>query len=285
MDDLAAYGFKFGQHLVNTAGMVLTGPQRLAVAKAAREALTCKGCASLGGVCIHPGMAMEAIRDVKHDSTVDLDPILLNLVYTVVNHQSMLDDEWYHKTIQALEGTKLVGDEVQGDTRRNLVRSLFCETVLLAAASHAINMTFVILGRDPPPLPSAGDMKEAPNPTMVDVTTFLKPGRAVIENLSICGAPYVLYKDMEFGDFVSKHEHKLLSEFMREEPPYVACGFAPKDMVFTCCDLVDCYLYDQSKVILMPWQALDSAQHCPGVTRHDKEMVASTLAKAYQCDY
>ena len=246
---------KINAYLLESPPVVLTAKQRCAVMICARQALHCKGCASLGSnACLHPGTTFKVLSELKHEPQFPLvdneDPkvasTLLGFVHSIVHHESKFDSDWYHAALQALDETKLVPDSYQGDSRLSLLCSLFCEIVIFASVSHSIQMTFLSLDRKTPPLPTLEEMDGAVKRSLLDVSKLLKKGAVIRQDPSIGFAYVVLYSDfdrdlleMHVDKFVSRH---VLSFFVTSLLPFAGFGFVPHYVYFLW-EYLNCFMY------------------------------------------
>lgn len=134
----------------------------------------------------------------KNDAKVGA--ALANLVHSIVNHQSKVDRAWYEATVAEFDGLGVIPGKYVGDDRKALLQSLFSEVLALTVMSHTINSTFLALGRETPPLPTRNECSGSDGaPTMVPVTSLLKPGRTLRTDKppSIGYVPYVLFGDLD----------------------------------------------------------------------------------------
>jgi hypothetical protein len=158
---------------------------------------------------------------------------LKTLIHALIHQQSKIDErEWYEKTIEALDATKLVPDSFKGESRRSLLCSLFSEVVVLTTMSHAIHIIFLAMGREIPPLPTLGDMEHL-SPSLLDTSSLLREGVKIRDDPSVCTAPFVFYTDFDpnlLEKVTSPEERAYLSMMLRRMPPFIAMGFSPHDM-------------------------------------------------------
>jgi hypothetical protein len=289
--DLNACAAKLNQYLIETNGVVLSGKLRWAVMQCARDALVkCKGCASLGqDVCLAPGSVFDVIADIDHDPDFPLPQqakateTLKTLVHTLIHHQTQLDDEWYQKTIKALGKTNLVPGSAQGESRRSLLCSLLAEVVLLTTMSHATHIIFLAIGREIPPLPAFDDMKHL-KPSLLDISSLLREGANIREDLSLCAASFVLYKDLDpllLERVASPEECVYLSKMLKRFPPALPMGFAPHDM-FMMGLFRNGFLFGS----INPFTCLDPNKRCTdNFTRFDQSTCSLAVASAYDCGF
>lgn len=291
--DLEQLAHEFNRHLLETPGNVLTGNLRCGVAQCARDALLdCAACQSFtstpAGVKI-----FRALAQLKHEPefTASADArvveAIVNMVHALVNHSSRLDKDWYLSTIVALRDSRLIPSYLDNDDRARqfMVWSLYCEICQLAVISHAISMTFLVLDQEPPALPQTSQTV----PKFIDFNLLKRSDRNVHQNDNNSFAPYLKPSDVE----ISTPEMKKLSDAamnafqhnMNVNSSKLAMIFAPEDLAFM--DFMSNVYYVPQEDANKPYKALPSASRCcSAVSRHDVEIVALTIAEAYNnCEH
>lgn len=210
LSDLRQIAIDFSNHLKTSPGTILTPNQRLGVAICARDALLqCKGCIqSLNdGVC--PFRLFSYCAEIKHEPNFpvrgssddsneeDIDACLVNIIHTVILHQSKLDTRWYEDCISALQSCGILKNYTEynqcADDANELElasQALFCEIILLIAMSHGIHSTFLTLGIDVPPLPTWDDMKNSPSPLDIRFSSLL---HCVRRDESVAGKYHTIF--------------------------------------------------------------------------------------------
>ena len=249
---------KINAYLKESPPVVLTAKQRVAVMICARQALHCKECASLGRACLYPGTAFKVLHELPHEPKFPMNndkedsnvaSTLLGFVHSVVHHESKFDSDWYHAALQALDETKLVPGSYQGDSRRSLLCSLFCEIVIFASVSQSIQIAFLSMERKTPPLPTLQEMDDdeaVVKRSLLDMSKLLKKGAVIRQDPSMCFAYALLYKDFDrdlleehVSEFVSRH---VLSNFVTYLLPFAGYGFVPHDVHFLW-QYLNCFMY------------------------------------------
>lgn len=282
LENLQAFARKFNRYLIETPGMVLSGPLRWAVAVCARDALFCKGCATLGqNVCVRN--AYESIRDLKHPSDCPIKmtasttsdcwtKTLQNLVHTIINHQTKVDESWYHHTMEALDNDLgLIHADREEESRRSLLASLYCEIVCVSLLSHSIHIMLLgTVGQEAViPLPSLDDMKHAPAPLMLDMTTIFRtrccPRRTLRQTQEMGFAPYFVYSDLDYrraSQILTPFAMNFLKRREAQIVPYAALCMSPMDCAMLA-ELGSLFNYDIPEV-------------SDGQSGNDKRLVATT---------
>lgn len=262
MDDLGAFCAKVNQHLTDHKGVVLPASWRLAVSDAARTALSCPGCAELGhDACLRPGSVYSILSKVDHQPPLFKDTgvecatdagVVLSLVHSVIHHQSKAEKAWYQSTIQDLDGTSFIPASISETSRQALTYSLFCEIVGLTVLSHGINIAYIAMGRVPPSLPELKDVDDsALRPSMLDMSTLLKPGKTLRFEAAWGGwAPFVEFSDLDpvkLKEHFTEAEVSRLGIRLQKIVPFIGIGLSLSDYVLT--DIFfDVFGYDQVKV-------------------------------------
>jgi len=314
--DLQHAAANFSTHLKTSPGTILPPHVRLGVAICARDALLrCKCCAlaTTGVCCLRPGSSFydfllqqkehepfptNCNRDDEAQQSMsdDTKACLVNIIHTVVCHQSKINDMWYKDSIGALQSCGILADHVKqskncvdcdGDTTNELElgsQAVFVEIILLAVTSHGIHSTFLALEVDIPALPTWEEMKGAPEPMHICYSSLL---HRVRRDESKAFAPYFLAKDIRKNSpECKKIEKEVWNEFkfICGLGPYICGTFAPNDIVMFQTRFMSSF-YLTIGEMLLNWGELDSTRHCSHVTRHDMETVANAVAVAHSCDF
>lgn len=224
-------------------------------------------------------------------ASLEVESVLTNLVHTVINHQSKVDAMWYDNTIKALDNLKLIPDQFVGDTKTALLQAMFSEILALSAMSNTINMTFLALGNDTPPLPTLKDIKQAKQrPTMFDITSLLRKGRRLRsgDDPSIGFIPFVKYGDLDPALILDKiddpEDFKKFSVAFDTEHPLFGVGFSFHDLIM--CETVLDAFYVGNKNFFTPFLGLDPRSSCTDeFTRFDRETVHVAISDVYGCDF
>ena len=291
IQDLEGIAHEFNQHLLKTPGNVLNGNFRCAIAQCARDALRdCSDCQTLSrknaARAGKGGDIYRTLAKLHHEPPLGTASqphhAILNLVHALVNHHTKLTAEWYQATSAALQEARLVPDAL-GDkySRQFMIWSLYCEICLLTAMSHAIHMAFLILDRDPPPLPQTSSTV----PTLVDFQKIKRKDRKIHDSDSISVAPYLKPSDLNISSpelkKLSPDAFQSLLRHLDLNSANVAMIFAPQDLAFW--DFLEAIWYVPRSDRNHPHKALDSTTRCTDhITRYDLETVA--LAVATSCD-
>lgn len=198
--DLQQLTVDFSAYLKTTPGTILSPSIRLGIAICARDALLkCKGChdALEQELCLRPGSSFYAFcEDMEHEPAFPIPPTaslkrdtkvetcLVNIVHSVICHQNRLDEIWYKDALAAIQSCGILDDyanelNCKGDEHEMELASyaVFSEIVTLAAVSHGLHSTLLILGDmldgDVPVLPSWDEMKGAPGPSYIRFSSLL----------------------------------------------------------------------------------------------------------------
>jgi len=233
----------FESHFINalfaSPGVWLTASLRLAVAKCARAALSCKGCDSLPpDVCLRPGTKFAGTCAKMEHIAFPAGPpppladVLVNLVHAVVRHQSRLDEAWFQDTLSALDGSEVFGSATPED-RETALYSVFNEIVVLAAVSHGIHIGHRCLLEPLPPLPTNAPSSAA-TPSMLNFKALLK--RQPRKDTSVANCPHFLFQDLDQSspEFqkISAPARKLLADIQTNNKwPIVCAAWAPEEQL------------------------------------------------------
>jgi len=298
LEDWNSFCVKFYRHLTDRPGTILSAAWRLAIVVAAQEALDCKGCQSAGAsTCLRPGSAFGFISSLDHqlvlqgldDAPENAKTVVRNLVVTIVNHQTKVDEKWYDQTIDALDKhTHLIPSSIVGENRRGMLGTLFAEILGLTIVSHGIDLSYRAIERSPPPMPRIEDVQQlALEPTMWNIAKSLKKGKELrIEKQGAGWAPLLEYGDLDkssIADMFAPDQINSLKKRMVAMLPFAVLNMSPHDLLIEY-DYFDTFAYDQ-KDIMKTWVRLDPKQHCRGFSRYDKEIVATAVAETYNCGF
>ena len=199
---------RFSKHLENIPGAFLSDAQRLFVAKEARRALYCKGCAALinNKTCFMPKTVYQSIADIPHNDLDNKDKegianekqvtCLRNIVRAIINWQSALNVYWYCDAIKDLEDSGIVSRVSHCDdpeVSKAPCYAAFAEVVTLTSVSHGLHVAFLALDVDIPALP---ERISPGGPTKIDFQSLLK-GNLHFDKNFLAAAPILLLKDID----------------------------------------------------------------------------------------
>ena len=289
--DIEQFASEYFQYLASSGGVVLSAEIRLQVAKMARQVLQCPGCASLPkDACIRKGVDIyKTIASLDTHSTQDSKTnVLLHLVHSVLNHQGRLTESWYHSTLERLDECGWVDPATapRGAKKRTyLLYSLFSEIVLVATMVHCFDIVFIVANQEMPDLPEASP--HATPPTGFDWSLALRPGKS--PTTKGCWAPYLTASDVDpkspplqsLSDETRKNQ---LDVAMSGDGPYVAVTWSVDDMVW----LLRMFplLYVDRQEVIATYRPLSAEKRCAdSFSRRDVELIASEVAKAYDCAF
>lgn len=153
-------------------------------------------------------------------------------------------------------------------------------------------MSFLVLGKDPVPLPSFQDIQFAPAPHGYDLEKILKPGKTLRQYDWIAHAPFVLLGDID----VQSPEYNKISPVARQSVPSTYSHNSWPIQPHVCASLAyeDAYMLSQVQAVLyvpnpdvvLSFRHLNPATKCTSaVTRFELEVVAEAVATAYNCVY
>lgn len=198
---------RFSKHLENVPGAFLSDAQRLFVAKEARRALYCKGCAALinNKACFMPKTVYQSIANIPHNDLDDKEyegivnekqvTCLRNIVRAIINWQSALNVHWYCDAIKDLEESGIVSrisDCDDAEVSKAPCYTAFAEIVTLTSVSHGLYVAFLALDVEIPALP---ERISPGGPTKIDFRSLLKSSLH-FDNNFLAAAPILLLKDI-----------------------------------------------------------------------------------------
>jgi len=297
MDDWNSFTARYYQDITNRPGTILPAAWRLSILAAAQEALDCSGCQSGGDTCLRPGSAFAFISSLDHqtilqgldDAPEEAKTVVRNLVVTIVNHQTKVDEKWYDQTIDALDKqTNFIPAQIVGEHRRGMLATLFAEILGLTIVSHGIGLSYRAMESSLPPMPHIKDVLEvALEPTMWNIVKSLKKGKGLRVDKQRAGwAPFVEYGDLllvSVADMFTPDQSAFLKERTASIMPATVLNMSPHELLMEE-DFFNTFAYHQ-KDIMKTWAPLDPKRHCAGFTRYDKEIVATAVANTYHCGF
>lgn len=263
LEELQTFVHSFHQHVVETPGAVLTTQQRIHVVQAA-HVYSCTNSVTVeedDEVCVdaaeeHHEGAATAVTSIKRrrccgpeeEQKIDnmeqedypntkhaqqyhrLPKGIRRLIHAVVNQliNYDFDSQWFEDTLKSLDETGLAPRQVH-------TWALYGEVVALSAVAAGIVMTFESIQVQPPvpPADTSIPSRTSSAPSLIDMTTFLKPD-ALVHRTPTSGVPFILYQDLDpilLQLCFSAVEVSELSEALTSEAPYLSCSFAPLDML------------------------------------------------------
>jgi len=290
------------QHISQTQGMILSVHQRIAVVL--KALVDVEACSQVGGqqsCCLRPGFAFDVIHDVQKNVSSDiatlLDPVLITLVYTTINHQIKVDAKYYGKAIKALlnESEVVLPDHISETTRTSLLTSLYAEVTCLAALSHSLDMIFHAIGEPLPVLPQFGEVDDI-KPSMIDLSSILRPGKSIQADAKYGFVPIV-------RGTLDLDATKLRKAFDANNPDaimayyddlwYGKSGYNPNDgwsmsppdnIMFP--RFLELLIYSGKHDVMLPYKSLDPAVFCTDqFTRHEKEEIFIATAAVHDCAF
>lgn len=289
--DLNSLAREFNTHLRETPGNVLTGDLRCAVAQSARDALRdCGGCISLpASAGLKEKSAFRAIASLKHEPEFPSDKprireALVTLTHGLVNHQTRFDEEWYQSTIVSLGEAGIVPPHFKERQRQYLIWSLFCEVCLLTVVSHGINIAFLAMDKEPPPLPPSSPT----SPTHFDFNKIVRKDRKVRQDGKVSFAPYLMAADVdinsqELSRLTDAGQHAVQSN-LNSYSALTAMIFAPEDLAFA--EFMGGVYFCDNTLEKSPYKPLDPENRCTDFfNRYDVETIAVAVADAYDSNF
>ena len=283
---------------VGDNGAQLNSLQRWSVCAATKDALTCPGCSGLPvGTCLRPGTnAYQVLDELKHDKpsmspniTISDDQLkaITTIVHAIVNHQGLIDESWHDSALSAIQSSGIIPDE---DSTSSRYHSALVEIIMLTAITHGYNAALLMMGNSQgfelPPVD--GKILRTVRPPRFDPASLLKQGKLLTRDDSIARSPFFIASQVNkrspsFENLESE-DQRLLLLMANAMLPYVCCPLAPQygTQIIECGNVLY-YDWDQPAFLLsfLPIKA----SKCAGVTRHDLETVASSLATAHACGF
>lgn len=294
----------YNVYLKGIGGVVLSAELRLAIAHCARDALLkCAGCNSLPKEsCLQPGTDIYTLisNGIEHNESRILKKtspstvvysMITSFVHTLINHQSRLNEQWYHQTIEALDKSELIPAVYVGERRLFYVLALFSEIVHVAGLSHSLNIFFVSVGQQVPPLPDQVDNPS--EPSFFEWTKVLRKGRGLRYDKENTWSPFISTTDidrdcLEFAKLALSTLDKqfLLSKMTISKVPWSCVPFSPADLVWYCRWSELSYYTDSMFNVLLPFVPLNPSVRCAdSFSRYQVEIVASEVAAAHGCTF
>ena len=288
-------------YLKERGGVVLSAETRLSIAHCARDALIqCKGCKSLPKeTCVMAGTDVYTLISerlehyesamLKHSSPSAHHTITV-LVHALINHQSILDEQWYHRTIEALDTSPLIPSSFVGERRSFYVLALFSEIVHVTTLSHSLNSFFLSTGHEIPALPDhVGSPSE---PSFFDWTKILRTKTTNLRlDKTVAWAPFIVSADVkrdssEFAKLpLSALDKRILFDSMDAKFPWSCVSFAPEDLVWLRRWFSVSYLHSMDD-FLFPFFPLDPSFRCSdSFSRYLVEFTAEQVSKVHRCDF
>lgn len=310
--DLRAFAQNFNTHLLTVPGSILPPNLRLGVAICARDALLkCKKCHHevtewrsnmacplpnahfyniVAGWRHEPGFPTDGSNSGSEVSE-GIEKCLTTIIHALICHQDRIDQLFYEDAVDAIVSCGVLDEyanSFKADTGRPMgkedadlaARVVYCEIILLAAISHALHVTFMILGAQVPDLPSWVDMKGAPPPSNIRYLELLKQVRY---DRASAFSPFFVSSDV----IRDSSEYKKIractwAELSYLPLPYRCAVLAIEDFVFF--RSLHYTLYLPLKDMALRWGTLGPSK-CPTVCRRDVETVAGATAEAHRCAY